>query len=275
MTWFKIDDDFFFHPKVIAAGNSAIGLFVRCGSWSSNHLTNGFIPDKVIEMFGCDADITRLIEVGLLEEADTAGYLMPAFLDYNPSADEVKATRAASAERQRQSRNRRSDDPEDVTRESQVSHNDVTRDSRVSHSAPTRPDPYKTPPPRTPVDNSVKVVVVEASKKIITAHPPVIAPKNRKAYLVAMQLRLAREHADIDQLLTTRNVDDVVTEIVRREIAEPEPQQAGPPPLEHDPDCPDCAGSGWRTTDHVANTVGPCDCSPPAWATVTELRAPA
>jgi len=276
MTWFKIDDDFFFHPKVIAAGNSAIGLFVRCGSWASNHLTDGFIPDKVIEMFSSDADITRLVDVGLLEETDGDGYLMPAFLDYNPSADEVKATRAASAERQRQSRGRRSDDPEDVTRESGVSHKDVTRDSRVSHSAPTRPDPTHIKPPPPGNTQPVDKVVVAASKKIIEINPPSTAPKKRHAYLAAMQRRLRAEHPDIVDLLHTQGLEDVVTEIVRRET-EPEVVElhTGPPPPTHNPDCEHCAGSGWRTVDHDALTVGRCECTPPAWATVTELRAPA
>ena len=285
MTWFKIDDDFFFHPKVIAAGNSAIGLFVRCGSWASNHLTDGFIPDKVIEMFGNDADITRLVEVGLLEETDGDGYLMPAFLDYNPSADEVKATRAASAERQRQSRGRRSDDPEDVTRDShvtdddvtrdsRVSHKDVTRDSRVSHSAPTRPDPTHIKPPPPGNTQPVDKVVVAASKKIIEISPPSTAPKKRHAYLAAMQRRLRAEHPDIVDLLHAQRLEDVVAEIVRRET-EPEVVElhTGPPPPTHDPDCEHCAGSGWRTVDHDALTVGRCDCEPSyRVATVSELR---
>ena len=271
MTWFKIDDDFFFHPKVIAAGNSAIGLFVRCGSWASNHLTDGHIPDKVIEMFGCDADITRLIEVELLEETDT-GYFMPAFLDYNPSAEEVRATRAASAERQRQSRTRRSDDSEDVTRDSRVSHNDVTRDSRVSHSAPTRPDPDKTPPPRTPVDNSVRKVVVAASKRILQAAPPGITPRNRSAYLAGMQARLTADHDDLEQLIARDGPEIAIQQLVDRELGI-EPTDTGPPPLRHDPDCPHCDGSGWRSLDEL--TVDRCDCTPPALATVTELRAPA
>jgi len=276
MTWFKIDDDFFFHPKVIAAGNSAIGLFVRCGSWASNHLTDGFIPHKVIEMFGSEPDITRLVDVGLLEETDGDGYLMPAFLDYNPSADEVKATRAASAERQRQSRGRRSDDPEDVTRDSHVSHKDVTRDSRVSHSAPTRPDPTHIKPPPPGNTQPVDKVVVAASKKIIEINPPSTAPKKRHAYLAAMQRRLRAEHPDIVDLLHAQRLEDVVAEIVRRET-EPEVVElrAAPPPPTHDPDCEHCAGSGWRTVDHDALTVGRCECTPPAWATVRELRAPA
>jgi len=276
VTWFKIDDDFFFHPKVIAAGNSAIGLFVRCGSWASNHLTDGFIPDKVIEMFGTDTDITRLVEVGLLEEADNDGYFMPAFLDYNPSADEVKATRAASAERQRQSRTRRNDDQEHVTRESRVSHNDVTRDSRVSHSAPTRPDPTrKTPPPpdnARPVDKSVDEVVEVVAKTIMSESPPESPPRNIGNYLAGVRRRLKADHPDLGALVTQLGAEGAAAAIVAREITQPD-LEPKPPEPQHDPDCPECAGSGWRTIDHDHNIVGPCDCEPSGHvATVTELR---
>ena len=118
--------------------------------------------------------------------------------------------------------------------------------------------------------------MVAASKKIIEINPPSTAPKKRHAYLAAMQRRLRAEHPDIVDLLHTQRLEDVVAEIVRRET-EPEVVElhAGPPPPTHDPDCEHCAGSGWRTVDHDALTVGRCDCAPPAWATVTELRAPA
>jgi len=119
-------------------------------------------------------------------------------------------------------------------------------------------------------------VVVAASKKIIEINPPSTAPKKRHAYLAAMQRRLRAEHPDIVDLLHTQRLEDVVAEIVRRET-EPEVVElhAAPPPPTHDPDCEHCAGSGWRTVDHDALTVGRCECTPPAWATVTELRAPA
>jgi hypothetical protein len=288
MTWFKIDDDFFFHPKVVAAGNAAIGLFVRCGSWASNHLTDGHIPHQVIAMFGTATDIDNLIDVGLLEETDT-GYWMPAFLDYNPSADEVKAQKAATAERQRAHRNRRNDDLEDVTRESHVTNADVTRDShvtnddvtresRVSHSAPTRPDPtrIKPPPPSsTTVDKAVdkvEVVVVEATRRIVNQRPN-SRIKNWQAYLAATQKRIRTTHHDIAGLLTEHSLEHVIDLIVQRETGQTPTAPAKPPAAEHNPNCPNCAGSGWRTIDHRHNTVGRCDCTPSEHlAPVSELR---
>ena len=33
--WFKVDDNLALHPKVLGAGNAAMGMWVRAGSWSA------------------------------------------------------------------------------------------------------------------------------------------------------------------------------------------------------------------------------------------------
>ena len=33
MPWFNVDDGFAFHRKAVRAGNAAIGLWTRAGSW--------------------------------------------------------------------------------------------------------------------------------------------------------------------------------------------------------------------------------------------------
>jgi len=43
MPWFKVDDTLAFHAKVVAAGNAAMGLWVRAGAHSMQQLTDGFI----------------------------------------------------------------------------------------------------------------------------------------------------------------------------------------------------------------------------------------
>lgn len=97
MTWFKIDDKFHSHPKVLTAGNSAVGLYVRCGSWVSDQLTDGFVPEQVARMYGTVKEIKALIDAGLWRRT-VGGYTINDFLEYNPSAEEVKATRATRAE---------------------------------------------------------------------------------------------------------------------------------------------------------------------------------
>jgi len=50
MTWFKVDDKFHSHRKVIELGKNvdALALWVVAGSWSADHLTDGFIPESVL-----------------------------------------------------------------------------------------------------------------------------------------------------------------------------------------------------------------------------------
>src|SRR4051812_4306842 len=66
--WFKVDDGLAFHRKVVAAGNAAMGLWVRAGSWCGQHLTDGFIPDHMIAVLGTVSQRKKLITVGLWEE---------------------------------------------------------------------------------------------------------------------------------------------------------------------------------------------------------------
>lgn len=68
MVWFQVDDTAAFHHKTVAAGNAAMGLWVRAGAWSSGHLTDGYVPDAVAATIGSAAQRKRLVAVGLWEE---------------------------------------------------------------------------------------------------------------------------------------------------------------------------------------------------------------
>lgn len=99
MTWLKIDDAFGGHPKVLLAGNEAVGLWVRCASWSSAHMTDGFVPEAVVLMYGSKRLAQKLVAARLFEprsmDADgSPGYLVHDFLLYNPSRNEVESERA-------------------------------------------------------------------------------------------------------------------------------------------------------------------------------------
>lgn len=71
--WFKVDDSLAFHPKTVAAGNTAIGLWARAGAWSGKYLTDGFIPDDIAISLGTKAAADRLVKVGLWDRITTAG----------------------------------------------------------------------------------------------------------------------------------------------------------------------------------------------------------
>jgi hypothetical protein len=100
MPWFRLDDSFDTHPKVIAAGNEATGLFVRCGTYCARHLTDGFIPEHVALLYGSPELAESLVRAKLWRRV-RGGWRMPDYLEYNPSHQQVDTERAAKTERQR------------------------------------------------------------------------------------------------------------------------------------------------------------------------------
>lgn len=103
MPWFKVDDTLAWHRKAVQAGNAAMGLWVRAGSWSSQQLTEGFIPSDIAAAMGTRAEATRLINAGLWDTVP-GGYQFHQYLDRNPSREQVEKERADSKERQRRAR---------------------------------------------------------------------------------------------------------------------------------------------------------------------------
>lgn len=98
MPWFKVDDKLAFHPKVLAAGNTAIGLWIRAGAWAADQLTDGHIPAQMIPVLGGKpADARRLVDAGLWDRTPN-GYQFHDWDDYQPTRQDhdnrVKTGRA-------------------------------------------------------------------------------------------------------------------------------------------------------------------------------------
>lgn len=97
MPWFKVDDQFHSHPKVIQAGNAAVGLWLRCGTWAADHLTEGIVPKNVARQFGGPREIKALVSVGLWRELPD-GYSFHDWQVYQPSGHEAAELRRKRAE---------------------------------------------------------------------------------------------------------------------------------------------------------------------------------
>ncbi|WP_128977255.1 mucin-2 [Streptomyces roseicoloratus] len=116
MPWFKIDDASHSHPKFVAAGNAAIGLFVRCGAYSAQHLTEGIVPGVIAQLYGTAPQAAKLVKVGLWHGAkhSCSRCPQPAAGDYvvhdffeggrNATRAQVEASRKGAAERAAKSR---------------------------------------------------------------------------------------------------------------------------------------------------------------------------
>lgn len=103
MTWAKLDDGFWMHPKVVVAGNEAAGIFCRCLSYCGAYLTDGRVPAPVaLAIAGTQKKLTAVVEVGLLDHLPATGdYYISDYAHYNPLRDEVEAKRAEREERAR------------------------------------------------------------------------------------------------------------------------------------------------------------------------------
>ncbi|HEU4540302.1 MAG TPA: hypothetical protein VFR23_04170 [Jiangellaceae bacterium] len=99
MTWFKVDDSFHSHPKATATSLAALGLWAVAGSWSGDHLTDGFVPDHQIPLLsrGTSKLADELVAAGLWRRT-RGGYRFHDWTERNPTREQVEEDRRRRAE---------------------------------------------------------------------------------------------------------------------------------------------------------------------------------
>jgi len=127
VTWFKVDDTFYDHPKLknIPRGvlrKGSVALWVSAGSWCSRYLRDGQIPaDQVIELGATKKEAEWLRAVGLWHgEGETCDspdciaspvpqgfYQFHEWPVYQQTREEVELDRHANRLRQRAHRERK------------------------------------------------------------------------------------------------------------------------------------------------------------------------
>ena len=139
MPWFKVDDGFASSEPVMRIKRryraSVIGLWTLSGTWCAKELTDGRVPDHMIEELACTkAQADLLVECGLWSKAP-GGYVFVGWEKYQPTREKVEADRKREADRKANYR---------------MSHRDTagTKDglplghqAESGHPDPTRPDP--------------------------------------------------------------------------------------------------------------------------------------
>lgn len=153
MPWFVVDDNAHSHPKFIKAGNSAVGLWMRCGSYAAQHLTDGIVPGAIAKMYGSKPQITKLLAAGLWHEhghtcshpkcaqPQPGDYYIHDYLaPYNPSRVEVERKRMQAAEKKRRQRAGSQPEPPDPTkngarfvRDSSTNRERIEEESHANH----------------------------------------------------------------------------------------------------------------------------------------------
>lgn len=147
MAWFRVDDSFHTSRKVksIPARQrfAAIGLWTIAGSWVSQELTDGFVPDYMIKEWGATPKVVQALVDSGLWDREHDGFTFRSWSEYNPSKARVERDRAASKARMEASRERRrgkSAGREVASEDVAPQHNRNTPDV-LRRPDPTRPDP--------------------------------------------------------------------------------------------------------------------------------------
>lgn len=235
MTWFKVDDKFAFHSKALAAGNDALGAWVRAGAWCSGELTDGAIPEHVAATIAPPDVWARLVAVRLMERTKT-GYRMHDFNDYNPSASAVRAERAADKARKAAGRNR----------QGRGADGRVESNTTSGRNPPGRPSgvqsdvrPESTPPSAGPVPSRPDPDLTHTGRA--PEPDPGPAPDDPAARDVLAALR---SHKALAQVATTRTAEMVAGRL----MAKPRPMPAvlrAIADVARDAEAADVAGSPW------------------------------
>jgi hypothetical protein len=111
--YFAVDDHMPTHRKFLRLGVDrlpATGLWATAGAWAAGHLTDGFIPDYVIDQWDPGHEVAkRLVAVGLWETAEQdgdQGFQFHEWEQRNGTKEKIEAKRADDAERKRRWRER-------------------------------------------------------------------------------------------------------------------------------------------------------------------------
>lgn len=104
MPWFMVDDGFWSHPKTLQLSDGAQALWMRAGSWSMKHLTDGFIPDFALPILSAKPRFVNELRTVSLWFRVEDGYQFHDWKRYQRSRADIEEEREKNAERKRRSR---------------------------------------------------------------------------------------------------------------------------------------------------------------------------
>lgn len=152
MTWFKVDDGYHSHPKVMDLDMAARGLWVTAGSYCARYLTDGVITDKQIRAIGgTRKQAEKLVAAGLWSADDAPPsarrYSFEHWSEFQPTRRDVESKRQEARDRMAEARAKKRatrDNAEMFARTIRERSQEV-RSSGLSERShypdPTRPDP--------------------------------------------------------------------------------------------------------------------------------------
>jgi hypothetical protein len=110
VTWFKVDDKMWSHPKALHTSSLALGVWVRVGSYCADQLTDGVVDDRTVHAICpepraviCRA-IDELVRVGLWQPHDDQQWAYHDWADHQPTRSLIENRRAADREKKARQR---------------------------------------------------------------------------------------------------------------------------------------------------------------------------
>lgn len=211
MPHFRVDDALHSHPKAQRAGDDAMGMWVRAGSFCMAYLTDGFVPDWWVKQQPKGiAKAKKLVTVGLWEGgAERDGETGYQFHDFvgpgrQDSREKIEADRELARKRKQKSR-QSSREP---------SHKASRRDTPRDERGESRRKPGYTQP--NPEENSsyVQTKATDTNAQGVSATPGAdlvreIVPKDHPPATLTSLRHQASE------LLNTGTPRDVVADALR------------------------------------------------------------
>jgi hypothetical protein len=130
VTWFKVDDGFWSHPKSVDLTPEAVALWVRAGSYCGKHLTDGFVPAGRLGMLqGTPEAAYELVVAGLWTEVPD-GWQFHEWDRYQDTKDVVERRRESWKARQAKRRSENDDTSSLSIPFHSIHSRDSTRESR-------------------------------------------------------------------------------------------------------------------------------------------------
>lgn len=110
MAWVKLDDGFVEHERIDPLSDKAFRLHLTALCMCARKLTDGYVSAKDVKVSRtiCGAaakHVDELVATGVWLSTGNGTYAIRDYLQYNPSAEQVREERRKAAERMRNRRN--------------------------------------------------------------------------------------------------------------------------------------------------------------------------
>lgn len=178
MTYFKVDDGFWAHPKVEPLSTKAVALWCKAGSWSARYLTDGHIPARTLSKLDhADSEAGELVRAGLWDLAPD-GFVFHQWEEHQQTKAEVEEEREKWRNEKRRQRTAKS------KAKSQMSGTESGELSATVSRGPLRSDPILSSPIRSETSS-------ETQKEISRPAPkgPVAPPASERVRLLEARYR--------------------------------------------------------------------------------------